>query len=349
MSKRNELLESIAETIADYREGEVQRPTPQHVDTWVKQFDRDVQKPMLTELDHVLKHTYFSKENVNEFLAALVKNEKLAGDDPCSFWEDVEFLRIQGGGNSQREMLAMFDGILEDECGVKTEDCGETPTAYLYLDDAIFTGNRVRTDLGSWIEDDAPAEAKVHVVTIALHRGGQYFASTKIKESTKKAGKKIDVIWWRCIEIEDRKRYIDSSDVLRPTCIPDDAEVQAYASSLKYKPVLRTPGSVGEIGIFSSEEGRHLLEQELLKAGARIRSMCPHLNVYQRPLGNMVLETLGFGSLLVTFRNCPNNCPLAFWAGDPWYPLFPRSTNSDAFMKRLLESFRRKRIGKGRT
>jgi hypothetical protein len=213
----------------------------------------------------------------------------------------------------------------------------------------MCAGKRVRTDRGSWIEDDAPAEAKVHVVTISLHRGAQYFASTKIKESTKKAGKKIDVIWWRCIEIEDRKRYIDSSDVLRPTCIPDDAEVQAYASSLKYKPVLRTPGSVGEIGIFSSEEGRHLLEQELLKAGARIRSMCPHLNVYQRPLGNMVLETLGFGSLLVTFRNCPNNCPLAFWAGDPWYPLFPRSTNSDAFMKRLLESFRRKRIGKGRT
>jgi len=349
MSKRSELLESIAETIADYREGEIKTPTPEHVDTWVRQFDRDVQKPMLAELDHVLKRTYFSKGNVKDFLAALVKNEKLAGDNPCSFWEDVGFLRIQGGGNSQREMLAMFDGILEDECGVNTEDCGKTPTAYLYLDDAIFTGNRVRTDLGSWIEDDAPAEAKVHVVTIALHRGGQYFASTKINESVKNAGKTIDVTWWRCIEIEDRKRYIDSSDVLRPTCIPDDPEVQAYASSLRNTPVLRTPGNVGEIGIFSSEEGRHLLEQEFLKSGARIRSMCPNLNIYQRPLGNMVLETLGFGSLLVTFRNCPNNSPLAFWVGDPWYPLFPRSTNSDAFMKRMLESFRRKRIGKGRT
>jgi hypothetical protein len=96
---------------------------------------------------------------------------------------------------------------------------------------------------------------------------------------------------------------------------------------LKYKPVFRTPGNVGENKFFSCEDGRHLLEQEFLKAGAKIRSLCPHLNKYQRPLGNMVLETLGFGSLFVTFRNCPNNCPLAFWAGDPWYPLFPRKTN----------------------
>lgn len=67
--------------------------------------------------------------------------------------------------------------------------------------------------------------------------------------------------------------------------------------------------------------------KSLLDDGVKIRGMCPHLNKYQRPLGNMILETLGFGSTIVTFRNCPNNAPLAFWAGDPWYPLFPRKTN----------------------
>lgn len=43
----------------------------------------------------------------------------------------------------------------------------------------------------------------------------------------------------------------------------------------------------------------------------------------------MKLVTLGFGSLIVTFSNCPNNAPLAFWVDSPWYPLFPRATNSD--------------------
>jgi hypothetical protein len=324
---RRELLESIAGTIADYRKGEIPAPTSGHVDTWINQFDEEVQEPMLAELDHVLKRTYFTKTTVKSFISKLVKNNKLAGDDPCSFWEDVEFLRIQERGNSQRDMLEMFDDVLEEDCGFETEDCGETPQVFLYLDDAIFSGGHVRADLGAWIESDAPDEAKVHVVTIAFHRGGQYFAKNKIKEAADAAEKKIEVSWWRCIEIEDRKTYIYSSDVLRPTIIPDDPLVQEYAESLNYPVILRKPGSIGENKFFSCEEGRHLLEQELLKAGARIRSMCPNLNVFQRPLGNMVLETLGFGSLLVTFRNCPNNCPLAFWVDDPWYPLFPRKIN----------------------
>jgi hypothetical protein len=101
----------------------------------------------------------------------------------------------------------------------------------------------------------------------------------------------------------------------------------SYVQTLRYPPVLRTAGNLGENQFFSSEAGRHLLEQEFLKTGLYIRSRCPHLNTYQRPLGNMVLDTLGFGSLFVTFRNCPNNCPLALWAGEPWYPLFPRKIN----------------------
>ena len=64
--------------------------------------------------------------------------------------------------------------------------------------------------------------------------------------------------------------------------------------------------------------------------------MCPNLNQFQRPLGNSLLETLGFGSLIVTFRNCPNNAPLPLWVGNPWHPLFPRTTNSDTSLTRFL-------------
>jgi hypothetical protein len=96
---------------------------------------------------------------------------------------------------------------------------------------------------------------------------------------------------------------------------------------MKHQPVLRTPPGTGELKILSSDEGRELLEQQFLAKGAYIRTVCPMLNEYQRPLGNMVLETLGFGSTIVTFRNCPNNAPLVFWAGDPWHPLFLRKTN----------------------
>jgi hypothetical protein len=61
------------------------------------------------------------------------------------------------------------------------------------------------------------------------------------------------------------------------------------------------------------------LEQEFLKAGAVIRAENNNLNRYARPLGNRIMESFGFGALIVTYRNCPNNSPLVFWAGD--YPL----------------------------
>jgi hypothetical protein len=167
-------------------------------------------------------------------------------------------------------------------------------------------------------------------VTIGLHCGGQFYADGRIGREAKAAGKIISCTWWRAVEIEERKNHTNTSDVLRPTIIPNDPPTQAYVEelvALGFPPALRAPGNVGARGFFSSEQGRNLLEQEFLKTGVRIRLMCPNLGIYQRPLGNMVLNTTGFGSMIVTFRNCPNNAPLALWVGDPWYPLFARKTN----------------------
>ena len=327
MSEREELLESLSETIKDYRVGETSEPTPDHVATWVDQFEAPVQLPILKEMGHVLTQTYLPKKSVQKFLSAVAVHEKLTGGDPHAYWRSVELLDIQGAGDSQGDMLEMLGDTLADKCGLSLADCSGSSGTFVYLDDGVYTGNRVLGDLRFWIETDAPDEATVNVVVIALHRGGKHYAKTELNEASRAAGKNITINWWRCVGLEDRRTYTYSADVLRPTEIPDDQPVRDYAESLKYAPKLRKPGSLGEKAFFSSEEGRHILEQEFLKAGVRIRSMCPYLNDYQRPLGNSVLETLGFGSLLVTFRNCPNNAPLALWAGDPWYPLFPRKTN----------------------
>jgi hypothetical protein len=337
MAERDDLLTSVAVTIADYRKGEVAVPDPAHVQRWVNQFEnKQVQLPILRELDHVLKQTYFSRAGTRKFLARLFQNKALVGDDACAFWKRVKFLDIQRSGASQKEMLALFSKVLEKECGFGTESCGATPRAFVYLDDAIFTGNRVRSDLEKWVADEAPAQAKVHIVTIALHSLGRYYADGKIKEAAKAAAKNIDLTWWSAIELEDRKAYTTTSDVLRPVAIPDDEEVKAYVARMRYQPHLRTAGNVGGKGIFSSDKGRRLLEEQFLVTGVQIRNMCPNLADTQRPLGRMKLETLGFGSLIVTFRNCPNNTPLAFWVDSPWYPLFPRATNTHTSLKAML-------------
>ena len=331
MAERNELLVSIAETTVDYRQGAIESPTPEHVDRWVRQFDDCVQLPILQEMDHVLKKTYFSRERTKRFLRGLFETKKLVGDDPCAFWKSVKFLDIQGGGASQTEMLALFSEILEKGCGFQVDDCGAEADTFVYLDDGVFTGNRVRSDFEAWISKEALMKADVHIITIAIHSGGQYYANDMIERAVKSIGRENDIHfhWWSAIAPEDRKLYTDTSDVLRPTEIPDDDEVRAYVEAMNHEPHLRNPGNIGGKEFFSSDVKRQILEQEFLKAGVKIRNLCPRIGDTQRPLGHMTLETLGFGSLIVTFRNCPNNAPLALWAGDPWYPLFCRKPNSE--------------------
>lgn len=330
---RAALLQQIATTIGDYRQGEIEKPSPDHVERWISQFDAAVQLPILQEMDHVLKQTYFSKKAVTGFLKNLITNKKLAGDNPYAFWRGVKFLDIQGGGASQQDMLALFSEILEEECGYSVDDCGENPKVFVYLDDVVFTGNRVKNDLTKWIADVAPQTATVHVLVIAIHEGF-YYNRDKIVSTAQEVRKAIDIKWWRSAILENRKSCQWSSDVLWPVKIPDDDTItQAYVKNMKHQPVLRFAGNTGRLNIFSSDTGRQLLEQEFLKAGTLIRRMCPNLPEIERPLGHSYLETLGFGSTLVTYRNCPNNAALAFWVGDPWYPLFPRVTNKVTSLK----------------
>ncbi|KUJ74387.1 hypothetical protein AVO42_02970 [Thiomicrospira sp. XS5] len=338
MSQREQLLESIANTIQDYRDGSLPKPLADHVNQWVKQFDEDVQIPILEELDVVLKRTYFSKEKVIRFLNNVINTEKLTGSTPEEFWRSVNFLDIQSAGNSQKDMLDLFSQQLTSRFGFGVDSCGQSNEVFLYIDDGIFTGNRVRRDLDKWISEEAPHEASIHIVCIATHRGGRFYADTKIKECIGDSGKNIKIKWWTLINLEDRKSYVHVSDVLRPTVIPQDSAVQAYVGSMHYNPTLRPAGNCGGLGLFSSDQGKILLEQQFLKEGVRIKNMCQNLGDTQRPLGHMTLETLGFGSLIVTYRNCPNNAPLVFWVDDPWYPLFPRQTNTQTGYQRMFSA-----------
>lgn len=336
MNERQTLLASIAETIQDYRSGSLPRPISDHVERWIQQFDGEVQMPILHEVDYVLKKTYFSKERVLGSILDAIRTPGLAGENPKAFWQSANFLDIQGGGDSQTDMLVLMSEVLRKELGIGIEDCGRGDDVFIYFDDGIFTGNRVRSDLMRWVREQAPDKAIVHVICIALHNYGEYWANKGIQDAINTSGKSIEVYWWREITLEDRKNYSGSSDVLRPTEIPDDQTVIDYVAGMQYQPTLRAPGNSGAAGFFSSDEAKILLEQEFLKTGVRIRQMCPNLHVIQRPLGHMTLETLGFGSLIVTYRNCPNNAPLALWVNTPWYPLFPRTTNTQTAVRRMI-------------
>jgi len=334
MSTRHELLESIANTIRDYRSGEIDEPTPEHVDCWVKQFSADVQVPLLSELNHVLDKTYFSKTFVTDFFAHQIQHDQLAGANHCAFWQSANFLNIQQRGHSQKEILALFEESLAAHCGIALDDCGSDGGPFFYLDDVLFSGGRIGTDLRNWIQNEAPVKAKVQILVIGTHELGEWQCKKGLNETATKAGKKITFEIWRAIHFENRKKYKDQSEVLWPAAIPGDAALAEYmAEETKFPFESRGAGGVLTNKIFTGEPGRQLIEREMLLAGVNIREGCQNPKKVMRPLGFGHFG-LGFGATVVTYRNCPNNCPLALWWGDPnatsgafhWYPLLPRKT-----------------------
>lgn len=337
MCERDDLLTSVADKIKTYREDDLPAPTPEHVDRWLSQFTPNQQLPFLREFDHVIKQTFITREDIKGFLCNLVSNQNLVGKTPAAYWSSANFLSIQQNGQSQKEMLKLFSKCLEDACGLALGDCGEDGGDFIYLDDVMFSGNRVGNDLAAWIQNSAPQLATVHVIVAACHSLGEYLVRKRLESVIATYGKKINIQFWRALTVENQKAHKNSSGVLWPASIPNVAEVQAYMalpSKFPFEP--RQPG-LKPIDPFSSEMGRQVLESEFLIAGAKIRGMSENPKASMRPLGFSPFG-VGFGSMIATYRNCPNNCPLAMWWGDPdanagalhWYPLLQRETYATA-------------------
>lgn len=331
MSERNDLLVSVANTIKTYRQGDLPMPTPEHVDRWLHQFTPAHQLSFLKEFDHVIKRGFCTQQNVQDFLLRLVTNDKLAGNDPIAFWSSANFLKIQQHGQSQKEMLKLFTQCLKDKCQLDLKHCGRDGGDFIYLDDIIFSGNRVGNDLQPWILTQAPQSATVHVIVVAYYSGGLYMVDKKLKDVVRQSGKQIEIKFWRAAVFENRKINKNSSGVLWPTTIPDVSEVQAYMAIPSRFPFEPRQPSLAVANPFSCESGRQILESEFLIAGAKILARSENPKQSIRPLGYSPFG-VGFGAVISTYRNCPNNSPLAIWWGDPtktsgalhWYPLLAR-------------------------
>ena len=324
MTEREDLLASIASTIRDYRAGEIAEPTPEHVDRWIRQFGEDVQVPMLRELDHVFERTYYSRDRMLTLLRTLVTHPpNRSVQSPGSFWSRAHILDIQQAGESQSVVRNLFAGALHYEYGLNIDQITSDGQTFVYLDDALFTGRRIIRDLTEWMPT-SPEKYTVYICVIASHSGGEHWCEVRVAQIADELGKEVDLQFWRFYRFENRKYYRNSSDVLWPT-----AEVYAEEG---FDPRYPVPNASQ---LFTSGENRQLLEREFLNAGIQIRGFAEYPSTILKPLGFSPFAP-GFGSVFVTYRNCPNNCPLALWYGDPalgpnhplgrWYPLFPRKT-----------------------
>lgn len=332
MTDRATLLNSIASNIQTYRTGELPTPTSAHVDRWVSQFAPNDQLPILEALDPLMQACFVTKQNVEDFLRGLVANVALAGQNPAAFWQSANFLRVQHNGNSQNEMLALLEQQLVSAYGMTLNQCGSPNGVYIYLDDILCTGNRVTSDLETWIGNDAPNSAILHVILLITHSGSSYHMREKrIPAIIKNSGKNIKIHYWHMLSTENTKYYKNTSEVFWPVGLPADPATQQYANQPPFPFEARIPVQHNS-RVFSTEGGRQVLERAFLEAGMKIRSQQANPSPILKPLGYGGFN-LGFGCVFTTYRNCPNNAPLALWWGNgdangplQWYPLLSRNT-----------------------
>ncbi len=332
MQEFDAMLESVAEQITDYRQDEVPRPGPDHVERWIGQFPAVDRLPVLRELDHVLQHTYFSRRDEEAWLHDLIEEMHIDGPGPQEFWSNAHLLDIQRQGRSQHVLSRRAKGIIEDTWGQLPERGRPYHRHYVYLDDFVFSGQRACGDLAEWIRTKAPNRASVHVCVLAVHRAGEQ-RLTQLRALARDAGKTIDVSLDALHWLEDRTSHSAQSQTLWPT---QSLIGRAQHRWPNHQPAdCIAPRNPGDARLpFSSEQGRQLLERAFLEQGLAILSRVNGPREW-RALGGFGSHGYGFGALLVSHRNCPNTCPLALWWGDPdakstsalgWYPLFPRLT-----------------------
>ena len=316
------LLESTAARAGDYRTGEVPAITPTRVDQWLNQFPSDVQLPVLAEVDHVLSRSYVRRSAFESFFAEVVIDPKLVENDPAAFWGPARFFNQQKLGQSQAAMLKMFDSALQNACGRSVFGTGDAGGRLVYVDDAVYSGMHMINDLKQVIPE-AAKHTEICLVFYAVHNQGVAYAMGELTKGFRAAGKTVNFSGLARLNLENKTAT--NSDILWPKVVPDHEQTKQYLASLPRSFEFRTGDQVGKNSFFSSGAARHLLEQEFLKAGSVIRSENGNLNKFARPLGNRVMVSFGFGALIVTYRNCANNCPLVFWAGAE--PLFHRNNN----------------------
>jgi hypothetical protein len=345
-SQRQALLQSIATIIADYRQGEIPVIDSNHVDRWVNQFhefgfDEDAQTVILEQMERILKAYYISHRKAQAFIDKALSSQMLLGANPAETILNVQFLQIQTRGNSQNDLLNLCDSSLQTMYGLGIEDCGRNPVSYIYFDDCLYSGNRVRRDITVWLPNAVP-KTTLHIIFFGHHTEGFNYSKRIIEQEAQ--SRNISVHFWKWHEFYNSRWHPSRFDCFWAREMSGDEYVNQYVQAVNERrqnlnrslpPLFRPNNMPTQDSIFSSPTSRKVIEDAFLKVGAYIVSLPRSPNTSMRPLGYDYLESLGFGANLITYRNIANNCPLALWWGDPdkahplnaWYPLFPRTVN----------------------
>lgn len=350
-----EIVDSICTLLKDYRADEGNADvliTSDRIRNWINQFDEELQIPILTELNTIFKNRYCSRQNIKEFLKAIVL--KLTDDfkfsTPQDFLRNSDFLSLQPEGKSQRIMLALFNELIQDNYSLSLADCGTISKKYsIYIDDILCTGLTLISDTKDW-SDKEFSIGKTNKQAVADGSTVLVFAYVFIHEKNyhkKKAEMRFKVSneisnnhkMYRMCEIENGIGQSSKIDLIYPLENGQRDNVKEYKNEIvqlvdnhnqQYnrtspEEFYRPAGLPTNEQFFTNAQNRIIIENAFLQKGIEILQNANPNNRNIRALGYSIpsLKNFGFGALCFTWRNVPNNAPLVFWySGGGFTPLF---------------------------
>ena len=339
----------IAEIIADYRYEDRKSGAlgisidKSHVEKWIDQFPEN-QDIILRKTKKLLDNFYYSQAQTYAFLKMVAMYNEWG--DPKDIMEKAYFLDCQTEGHSQHSLLDMMEQVVQECYHVqikRTNRAVEGEALYLYLDDGLFSGKTLVQDMQSLIPDIQEG-SEIIAIFMVCYSFGAWWANRRVEEMFGKKQLYFRFLYQRHLENSSGTKY--PFDCLRPTKYQSDA-LDRYIEILeaehqrtpKKKLLLYRDSSLPKSELFGSEEKRLVLEKGLMEAGLKIYNLAQNQAEYMRPMGFDNRISLGFGAFFSTFMNMANNCPLAYWWGDPgagewhpfsrWYPLLPRRAHDN--------------------
>lgn len=348
------LITEIYEIIKDYRRHDIDflyhtEITESHILKWINQFDENDREFVLSELLHILKKSYLTEEKTIEILTLEIETlaKELGYKNVTDFLNETTILDCQEPGKSQKIMLKMVEKILLNKYGYNINKSDKNNIKHwLYIDDVLSSGRTFKDDIIEKINNyglENFKKDKINIIGafIILHYWGvknnwfslDLYYKFKISNS---------INFLRVVKV-DNYPYINNIHHPNPIfnhVYPIKTEIgEIFLNELENsferdynlnnkQHAFRNPDYPLEETFFSTKENRHRFEQIILKKGIEIYNNIGKINTASiRPLGFCPpsYQTLGTGSLYITWRNISNTCPLVFWWDtNGWTPLFPR-------------------------
>lgn len=327
----HDLMGQIAVKLNDYRNPPQGGMSIHHVTRWIGQFELNDRRFVLEETDRLLGIGYFSERDYRRVVSSIATDEK----NECSF-QTAAFLDIQNQGASQSEFLGLLQEGCEVQLHIVTRKSQRQRVSsfdeFIYVDDVSFSGAKAINDL-TWFTEHYDLQ---NINLLVYFLGAHTYATWKIKDQLERkfAERNISVGVGgdEFVLVENQRRNSSSSEVLWPrehsVSIPEWA-----GGDITYQGTYRN-GYIAN-NFFPDEQRRDRFEAILTKVGFDILGYSQNPSAVIKPLGFSTFNGVGFGGTIFTYRNCPNNTPLAFWWGtylrtgiralDCWYPLMKRN------------------------